>query len=100
MDKCGELDSTFRYIKRKDRGERSRRHRLEEAAREYRFFPPIDVLLYKGRYYVVDGNRRVSAAKGMKVEFIDAHVKEYIHKGDVELMSELFPGGASKSKRT
>jgi len=37
VDKCGELDDRFRYIRRRDRGERSRRYLLEEAARRNAF---------------------------------------------------------------
>jgi len=82
LDKCGELDAGFRYIKRHDRAERSRWNRLQNAAKNYVFFPPIDVVFYRGEYYVMDGNRRVASAKSMKMEFIDAHVKEYILRED------------------
>ena len=84
LDKCGELDSDFRYIKRRDRGERSRWHRLNEAAKSYRFFPPIDAVFYRGEYYVIDGNRRVAVAKALGVEYIDANVKEYALRDDAE----------------
>jgi hypothetical protein len=84
LDKCGELDADFRYIKRRDRGERSRWHRLNEAARSYHFFPPIDAVFYRGEYYVIDGNRRVAVAKAFKVEYIDANVKEYVLRDDAE----------------
>jgi hypothetical protein len=87
VDKCGELDQAFRYIKRKDRGELSRWNRIRDAARRYDFFPLIDVNFYKGKYYVVDGNRRVAAAKALEMEFIDADVKEYIPGGDKEMLS-------------
>jgi hypothetical protein len=82
VDKCGELDSKFRYVKRHDVSERSRWHRLMMAAENFHFFPAIDVIQYKGDYYVIDGNRRTSAAIALKMEFIDANVKEYIHKED------------------
>ena len=54
VDKCGELDRKFRYIKRHDVGERSRRHQLMQAAEKYSFFPAIDVILYKGEYFVIE----------------------------------------------
>lgn len=82
VDKCGELDEGFSYIKRKDNIERSRRYRLEQATKRYHFFPPIEVCLYRGNYYVVDGHRRVAASMALKIEFIDAHVLEYIHKSE------------------
>jgi hypothetical protein len=50
VDKCGELDDSFRYIKRRDNAERSRRYRLEQAAKRYQFFPPIDVYLLPSFY--------------------------------------------------
>jgi hypothetical protein len=94
LDKCGELDVNFRYIKRRDRGERSRWYRLSEAAKSYHFFPPIDAVFYRGEYYVIDGNRRVAAAKALKVEYIDAHVKEYVLRDDAE-----FSAGALSRRR-
>ncbi len=87
VDKCGELDDRFRYIRRRDRGERSRRYRIEEAQKQYAFFPPIDVYLHAGEYFVVDGHRRVSSALHMGIEFIDAHVREFIHQDDLLAMS-------------
>ena len=80
VDKCGELDKKFRYIKRHDVGERSRQHQLMQAAEKFSFFPAIDVILYKGEYFVIDGNRRTSVAIALGMDFIDANVKEYIHK--------------------
>ncbi len=87
VDKCGELDQSFRYIKRKDRVEKSRWSRIRDAAKRYAFFPPVDVNLYRGKYYVVDGNRRVAAAKAFEMEFIDANVKEFIPGSDKEILS-------------
>jgi hypothetical protein len=84
LDKCGELDADFRYIKRRDRGERSRMHRLREAAKSYLYIPPIDAVFYRGEYYVIDGNRRVAVAKALGVEYIDANVKEYALRDDTE----------------
>ncbi len=87
VDKCGELDSGFRYIRRRDRQERSRRFRMAEAMKRFELMPSIDVYLFKGEYYVVDGHRRVSTAIAMGVEFIDAVVKEYVYKDDAIGMS-------------
>jgi len=82
VGKCGELDRKFRYIKRHDVVERSRWNQLMKAAENFAFFPAIDVIRYKGEYYVIDGNRRTFAAIAIGMEFIDANVKEYIHKED------------------
>jgi len=78
VDKCGELDEHFRYIQRRDRGESARRYGILQAFKKYSFLPPVDLNLYKGEYYVVDGNRRVSAAIHMGMSYIDASVTEYI----------------------
>jgi hypothetical protein len=87
VDKCGELDANFQYVSRSDRSEISRRNRLEEAVKKYHFFPAIDVYQYRGRYYVEDGNRRVATVRALKIDFIDAHVKEYILKEDEEALA-------------
>lgn len=90
VDKCGELDEKFRYVKRMDNVERSRWTRLRQAAGDYHTFPAIDVYIYRGFYYVVDGNRRVAAAKALSMEFIDANVKEYISQSDKSELSGMF----------
>jgi hypothetical protein len=38
--------------------------------------PAIELVLMSGRYYVVDGHHRVSAARALGQKFIDAHVTE------------------------
>ncbi len=91
VDKCGELDEHFRYIKRHDRHERSRRHGMGEAFQKYTFFPPIDLYLYRGEYYVVDGNRRVATAIQMGIAYIDATVTEYVSRDNyIEMAGALY----------
>jgi hypothetical protein len=80
VDKCGELDRHFQYLRRRDRNERSRRYAMYRALQEHQFLPPVELYLLRGDYYVVDGNRRVATAKDMKIEFIDAHVTEYVFR--------------------
>jgi len=87
VDKCGELDTGFRYIRRRDRQERNRRFRMAEAMERFEFMPPIDVYLFQGEYYVMDGHRRVSTSIAMGVEYIDAVVKEYVYRDDAIGMS-------------
>jgi hypothetical protein len=82
VDKCGELDARFRYIKRRDRRECSRRYQLEEAQKRNIFLPPIEVYLYGGEYFVLDGHRRVASALNLGIEFLDAHIREYVYQGD------------------
>jgi hypothetical protein len=82
VDKCRELDSRFRTRRRRDRGERWRRSRFDGQSLQFRSLPPIAVYLLGGEYYVIDGNRRVAAAKRFGLEFMDAHVTECVPHGD------------------
>lgn len=87
VGKCGELDTRFRYIRRKDRAETTRREKILHGMEGYNIFPPIDVYKHRGSYYVADGNRRISACKMLGVEYIDAYVKEYIYRDDEGLIN-------------
>ncbi|MFO7849007.1 MAG: ParB/RepB/Spo0J family partition protein [Spirochaetia bacterium] len=78
VDKCGELDSKFRYIRRGDWAEYVRRSGIKKATNPFEFFPPISVNRFQGKYYVVDGHRRVAAAIEKKIDFIDAEIQEYV----------------------
>jgi hypothetical protein len=84
VNKCHELDRRFRTIRRRDRRERWRRSRLDRRSLEYYSIPPIDAYLLSGQYYVIDGNRRVAAAKQFGLEFMDAHVTECVPHGNKE----------------
>ena len=84
VNKCAELDRHFRTRRRRDRRERWRRGRLDEQTLHYYSIPPIDVYLLSGEYYVIDGNRRVAAAKQFGLEFMDAKVTECIPHGNRE----------------
>ena len=87
VGKCDELDANFHYLHRKDRHERSRRSSMEEAFRKNLFLPPVDLYLYRGEYYVLDGNRRVAMARDMKIEYLDARVTEYVSRDSVMEMA-------------
>ena len=76
VNKCHELDSRFRTRRRRDRRERWRRSRFDERSLQFHSIPPIDVYLLDGQYYVIDGHRRVAAAKQFGLEFMDADVTE------------------------
>jgi uncharacterized ParB-like nuclease family protein len=78
VNKCHELDRLFRTRRRGDRKERWRRSRLKGHSLQFYSIPPIDVYLLSGEYYVIDGNRRVAAAKQFGLEFMDAHVTECV----------------------
>lgn len=44
--------------------------------------PPVDLYKIKDKYYVVDGNHRVAAAKEIGQIYIDAYVTEFLPTGD------------------
>jgi hypothetical protein len=95
VDKCGELDGRFRLLgRRRDRRERFRRRRLEQADLAVTDLPPISVYLLSGRYFVIDGNRRVAEAKRQKLEYMDAQVTEVIPLSDPAALQ-----GASSRRR-
>jgi hypothetical protein len=82
VNKCDELDRRFRNIRRRDRGERSRRRHLDREMERFTLFAPIDVYRYRGEHYVIDGNRRVAAALDRGIEFIDARVTEVLSRDE------------------
>jgi hypothetical protein len=84
VNKCHELDRRFRTRRRKDRRERWRRSRFDAQSMVFYSMPPIDVCLLSGEYYVIDGNRRVAAAKQHGLEFVDARVTECVPHGNPE----------------
>lgn len=87
VDKCHELDRSFRTRRRRDRRERWRRSRFDSQSMQFYSIPPIDVYLLSGEYFVIDGNRRVAAAKEHGLEFMDANVTECVPHGDREAQS-------------
>jgi hypothetical protein len=95
VDKCGELDGRFRLLgRRRDRRERFRRRRLAQADLAVTDLPPISVYLLSGRYFVIDGNRRVAEAKRQKLEYMDAQVTEVIPLSDTAALE----GAASRRR--
>jgi hypothetical protein len=84
VNKCHELDRRFRTRRCRDRIERWRRSRLDEQSLQFHSIPPIDVYSLNGEHFVIDGNRRVAAAKEFGLEFMDAHVTECVPHRDRE----------------
>jgi hypothetical protein len=85
LDKCEELRADFRPRGRSHRKERHRRTRMDRMFASFdagASLPPIDVYLYRGEYYVMDGHRRVASAVATGREFIDANVVEVVLLGD------------------
>ena len=95
VDKCGELDGRFRLLgRRRDRHERFRRRRLAQADLAVTDLPPISVYQLSGRYFVIDGNRRVAEAKRQKLEYMDAQVTEVFPLSDTAALE----GAASRRR--
>ena len=84
VNKCHELNSRFR-TRRRDQKESFRRGRLSKESLQFNVLPPIDVYLLNGEYYVIDGNRRVAAAKEFGLEFMDANVTQCVPHKDKEV---------------
>ncbi|WP_457552754.1 Lrp/AsnC ligand binding domain-containing protein [Desulfobacula sp.] len=56
----------------------ARFERVKEAFKKKIKLPPITLYQIKNEYYVLDGNHRVSAAKKLGYEFIDAMITEFL----------------------
>jgi hypothetical protein len=85
LDKCKELNRNFRPRGRTSRKERGRRFQMDKVFSSFdsgSSLPSIDVYLYRGEYYVVDGHRRVASALAVGREFMDAKVTEVVPLGD------------------
>ena len=48
------------------------------AMRQGEPLPPIDVWVWRGKYYVLDGHHRVAAARALGGDYISAHVIEVV----------------------
>jgi len=85
VDKCTELGPDFRPRGRSHRKERHRRTQMDRMFTSFAAgmsLPPIEVYLYQGEYYVVDGHRRVASAIAVRREFIEANVTEVVRLDD------------------
>jgi hypothetical protein len=76
-----DFDAKFRLT---NKATRQRYQIILTKMREGYTFPPIHVYKVKDKYYVADGNHRVSAAKELGVAYIDAHVQEFFPCGSTE----------------
>ena len=77
-----EGDFTRAFLPRSD-ALRDRWSRVSELAQGPEGFPPIDVYRVGDAYFVIDGHHRVSVARSMGLERIEAGVKEFV--GPVQL---------------
>jgi len=56
----------------------ARLQNIKQALRQGKTLPPIKLFQVKNEYYVLDGNHRVSAAKELDYDSIDAHIVEFL----------------------
>ena len=75
VDRTREFDRSFRPTSSKVR---RRWQRIAEAVRRGEGMPPIDVYEIGGMYFVKDGHHRVSVARQLDLEVIEAYVTEIV----------------------
>ncbi len=81
VNRWQDLDSHFR-LKLHSKGAQERFDNIKRAMEQGEVFPPVELYKIREKYYIVDGNHRVSAAKQVGQTYIDAHVTEYLPAGD------------------
>ncbi len=70
-----DFDNQFRL--KRDRPS-DRLKSIKNAMGQGKVMPPVHLYQIKDEFYVLDGNHRVSAAKQLDHEFIDAHIIEFL----------------------
>lgn len=81
VNRWQDFDSHFRF-RLTSRNAMERYARIKRALEQGEVLPSIELYKIKDKYYVVDGNHRVSAAKEIGQTYIDAHITEYLPPGD------------------
>ena len=86
---------------------RTKLQSLEYALRAGETVPPISVYELGGRYFVIDGHKRVAAARAVGVEYLDARVIparpghiDLTHSGELALERVPTPREFALSLRT
>jgi hypothetical protein len=75
VDRPREFDRSFRPTSRRVRG---RWQRIAEAMRRGEPMPPVELYRIGDMHFVKDGHHRISVARQMRLETIDAYVTEVI----------------------
>ncbi len=75
VGRYNDFDSKFR--KKRDR-EPYRQKRVKEAMEIGKPLPPVELYKIKDEYYILDGNHRVSVARQLRHQSIQAHIVEYL----------------------
>jgi nucleotide-binding universal stress UspA family protein len=81
VGKADELGPDFRPL-RASTGEAQRYAKVREASATGTAMPPIDLYKLGYGYYVLDGHRRVAAAKALGQDEIEANVTEFLPTDD------------------
>jgi nucleotide-binding universal stress UspA family protein len=83
VGRTDELGANFRPTARHPPDEERYQRIVDLAERGVQPLPPVDLFKLGYGYYVVDGHRRVAAAKQLGFDEIDANVTEYLPTTDV-----------------
>lgn len=81
VNRWQDFDSHFRF-KLTSRGAMERFAKIKRLLEQGEVLPPVDLYKIRDKYYVVDGNHRVAAAKEIGQIYIDAHVTEWLPPRD------------------
>ena len=81
VNRWRDFDARFRI---KNRSTIHRYRRIKQAVERGEIMPPVVLYKVREKYYVVDGNHRVSVAKEVGQKFIDAEVIEFLPPSDSE----------------
>lgn len=84
VGRAGELGADFRPTMRNPPDEARYQRIVELAEQGVQPLPPVDLFKLGYGYYVVDGHRRVAAAKQLGFDEIDADVTEYLPTTDAD----------------
>lgn len=74
VNRWRDFDARFRI---KNRSTMYRYQRIKQAVEQGKIMPPVILYKVRDKYYVVDGNHRVSVAKEVGQTYIDAEVIEF-----------------------
>jgi hypothetical protein len=74
-----DFDAKFRLV---NKATAQRYQKIYDLMKQGYNFPPIHAYKVGDKYYVADGNHRVSAAKALGVAYLDAVVQEYFPSSD------------------
>lgn len=81
VNRWQDFDSKFRF-KLKSKLALERYENIVKAMEQGVILPPVVLYKIRDKYYVLDGNHRVAAAKQIGQTYIDAKITEFIPAGD------------------